>query len=430
MGAFREARLQDRTARARLKARHHPYWRAICEGAHIGYYRGARGGRWIARYRRPGSSDDYARCALGSADDVSESNGTTVLNFKQALQKANEWIECLENGGAALDPNMTVLDAVNAYLAMRDARTSALEGRTKRSSASYTLKRNVVPDARLCERKLRDLSEADLRAWQRRLSNVAATTTQRIATDLKAALNFAFEEHRKVLPKDLPVTIKFGLKPISSDVYVPKSRARDNQVLEDEQIRKILATCHSQDEEGDRYRLSLLLAATGARFSQIVRMRIADVQPKLGRLMVPTSRKGRSRDQGYTAVQVGQDVLSALQSVIEGRSFDAPLLERWRYRQTSPTQWERIDRRAWTNSSEMKRWWTDVVEAAGLSGVIPYALRHSSIVRGIRCGLPIRLVAALHDTSVAMIERHYARWITESLDDVAARAVVPLAAAA
>lgn len=47
---------------------------------------------------------------------------------------------------------------------------------------------------------------------------------------------------------------------------------------------------------------------------------------------------------------------------------------------------------------------------------------------GLRIGLPIRLVAAIHDTSVAMIERHYSRWITEGLDELAARAVVPLIA--
>lgn len=57
---------------------------------------------------------------------------------------------------------------------------------------------------------------------------------------------------------------------------------------------------------------------------------------------------------------------------------------------------------------------------------IPYALRHSSIVRGLRASLPIRLVAALHDTSVAMIERHYSRRITEGLEELVARAVGPL----
>jgi site-specific recombinase XerD len=75
----------------------------------------------------------------------------------------------------------------------------------------------------------------------------------------------------------------------------------------------------------------------------------------------------------------------------------------------------------------MTRLWNQACENAGLGmTIIPYALRHSSIVRGLRMGLPIRLVAAIHDTSVAMIERHYSRWITEGLDELAARAVVPL----
>ena len=76
--------------------------------------------------------------------------------------------------------------------------------------------------------------------------------------------------------------------------------------------------------------------------------------------------------------------------------------------------------------SELRRPWDEVCERAELPGVIPYALRHSSIVRGIRAGLPIRLVAALHDTSAAMIERHYSKWIVDGLEELAARAVVPL----
>jgi hypothetical protein len=47
-------------------------------------------------------------------------------------------------------------------------------------------------------------------------------------------------------------------------------------------------------------------------------------------------------------------------------------------------------------------------------------------VRAIRINLPIRLVAALHDTSVTMIERHYGRWITEGLEELAAQAIIPI----
>jgi len=38
--------------------------------------------------------------------------------------------------------------------------------------------------------------------------------------------------------------------------------------------------------------------------------------------------------------------------------------------------------------------------------------------------LPIRLVASLHNTSVAMIQKHYSKYITEHSDDVSRRALL------
>ena len=74
----------------------------------------------------------------------------------------------------------------------------------------------------------------------------------------------------------------------------------------------------------------------------------------------------------------------------------------------------------------MVRPWQAVIKALALHHVVPYALRHSSIVRGLRAGLPIRLVASNHDTSVQMIERHYARYIADGLEELSAKAVIPL----
>lgn len=398
----------------------------ISEGSHIGYYRGTRGGKWIVRHREAGASGPYATTTLGVADDLAEADGENILSFKHAVDQGMEWIRRQAAGGKTLDPNMTVGDAVMAYIGIRDQRTSAMAGRPKRSSASYTLGNNVMTDQGLRDTKLRDLSEADLRAWQRRIAIASGSTKQRVANDLKAALNLAFEEHRRVLPTDLPVTIKYGLKPSSSLDSAPRAVARDNQVLDDPVIRKILVTGEDMDPDGDHFTMSLLLAATGARFSQLARMIVADVQPSLRRVMVPPSRKGKGKATKPIAVQVGDDVMRALLPLVDGRDANEALLLRWRYRQIKPTVWERVDRRPWQSSSEMMRWWRNVVEAAGVPGVIPYALRHSSIVRQIRANLPIRLVAALHDTSVLMIERHYARWIAESLDELAARAVIPL----
>jgi len=55
-----------------------------------------------------------------------------------------------------------------------------------------------------------------------------------------------------------------------------------------------------------------------------------------------------------------------------------------------------------------------IVERLGLSAeVTAYALRHTSITRALLAGIPIRIVAANHDTSVAMIEKTYARFISD-----------------
>jgi integrase len=116
-----------------------------------------------------------------------------------------------------------------------------------------------------------------------------------------------------------------------------------------------------------------------------------------------------------------------------------PLLTRWRHRQVKGDEaagirprWERDVRRPWTSSAEMTRPWRAAVAAAGLpaAGPVPYCLRHSSIVRGLRAGLPVRLVAAVHDTSAAMVERHYGAFIVDATEDLLRRAVVPLAPAA
>lgn len=66
------------------------------------------------------------------------------------------------------------------------------------------------------------------------------------------------------------------------------------------------------------------------------------------------------------------------------------------------------------------------MERAGLPEAVPYCFRHSSIVRMLRQNVNVRLVVALHDTSVAMIEKHYAAYIVDALEDIARSAIVPL----
>jgi hypothetical protein len=48
--------------------------------------------------------------------------------------------------------------------------------------------------------------------------------------------------------------------------------------------------------------------------------------------------------------------------------------------------------------------------------VTMYALRHSNIVRQLLANVPVRVVAANHDTSVLMIERTYSHHIADHAD--------------
>jgi integrase len=196
--------------------------------------------------------------------------------------------------------------------------------------------------------------------------------------------------------------------------------------LSDNVVRKIIRAAARFDEAGDVGRMILVLAATGARFSQVQRITVGDVQPDRQRIFVPSSRKGRGRIADHYPVQVGQDVIDALRPVSEGRPADEILLCRWRYVQAKGRRWEKDRRGPWTSASEITRQWNAICASLKVENAVPYALRHSSIVKAIRSNLPIRLVAAMHDTSVAMIERHYARYIVDGLEELAARAVVPL----
>lgn len=427
-----EARIQERSARLRLKPGHHPYWRTISSGRHLGYYKGKRGASWVARCRSP-LDGSYVTKSLGNCDDFSEADGTTILSWKDALAGALAWFKQVETPGYLEAADLTVEKAAAKYSAMRDERDSARAGRPVRSDGRSRMNRYVIIDDELAGIRLHDLTEAHLKAWFGRQRHLKLTTRQRLANDLKAALNHCFVQHRRVLPSDFPMTVKLGLKREENYWENGESRARENQILSDEQVRKIIGISTKRDKHGDFALLVILLAATGARFCQLRRMRVCDVQLEHSRILVPSSFKGKGKSPALTKIPVGDDVLERLRCAVEGRPADEALLQKWRYRQVGPAgpnAWIKDYRGPWRTASEMTRDWQGVMEEAELKGVIPYALRHSSIVRGIRANLPIRLVAALHDTSVTMIERHYSRWITEGLEEVAARAIVPLLEAA
>lgn len=435
---LKEAALSTRNARAKLGQGLH--WRGVDTDVHLGYRKGKRGGVWIVRWR---SGTGYRQERLSAADDEL-SEGT--LDYAAAVRAARQRVEAVRREDRARSDGVvqTVRSALESYTAMRDARDSERAGRQVRSTATYRLalhvlgtekrgRREAIPGAPLADIALHDLDESKLKAWRAGLtSTMKAATRKRLIGDLKAALNAAFIEHRHKLPHLLPTIIKHGLAEPLSASDDELSIARDNQILPDDTIRQIIAAAQQVDEmkglDGELFRMILVLAATGARFSQVARLLVRDLQADRSRLMMPTSRKGRGGKVEATPISIGADVLAELSASTADKAASAPLLLRWKYERVAGSlRWQKGKRTPWRAAYELLPLWAAILDVAGLTAkVIPYALRHSSIVRGIRAGLPVRLVAALHDTSVAMIERHYGRWIADGLDDLAAAAVVPL----
>ncbi|MGN6268467.1 MAG: hypothetical protein ACTHM0_01070 [Sphingomonas sp.] len=287
-----EVNLQTRTARRRLKARPTPYWRGLDEGRHLGYFKGIKSAKWVARMRVPSDQGPvYLTYRLAFCDDVEEADGDRILNWSQAKQKAEKWFATQTRVGSKSrvspraikieDPSaglsgLTIKDAVDGYVSMRDARQKARVGRESKSDA-HRLKRHVLKRSGLGQLKLEAISEDDLRSWIDGLVGMKSSTRQRLINDFRAALNQIHRRHRKVLPKDFPIIIKHGLGMSAEPDNETDPSVRDNQILSDDQVTKLIAAALSLDPDGDAARMVILLAATGARFSQLQRMLVRDV---------------------------------------------------------------------------------------------------------------------------------------------------------
>jgi hypothetical protein len=133
--------------------------------------------------------------------------------------------------------------------------------------------------------------------------------------------------------------------------------------------------------------------------------------------MMPGSRKGRGEKKVLRRpVPIPAGLAAKLRNAAEGRPATAPLLTK-----PSGEPWKKSDH---------SRPFARAAKAAGLDPdeVTIYALRHSSIVRQILAGVPVRVVAVNHDTSVAMIERTYSRYIGDHADALARKALLDIAA--
>ena len=158
-----------------------------------------------------------------------------------------------------------------------------------------------------------------------------------------------------------------------------------------------------------------VLAQTGARVSQVARLRCADLQADRAdpRLLMPTSYKGRGqKEKQHVPVPITAALAAVLVELKADRPHDAPLLLK-----SDGNRWLEI------NKSEHWELFRTVAERAGFDPdlITTYALRHSSICRALINGVPVSVVAKLHDTSSREIEAHHAAYILDVAGDVLSR---------
>jgi site-specific recombinase XerD len=370
--------LETRTARLKLAVSKKPYPVVLAPKIALTYRRNKGAGVWSVKA-------PFGLKKFAIADDHEDANGESVLTYWQALDKARTLARAGEGSGDAL---VTVNEAVDNYEADLIARGAQKDNAT-------AIRRNL-PDT-LAAKPVALLTEKELRTWRNGIvkRGLKPASADRVARVFKAALHLAASDDPRIINVS---AWKNGLK------RLPDGETARNVILSDKFVSAVVQACY--DDEHELGVFVETLACTGARESQVVRLDVFDLQDDRydPRLMMPSSRKGRNRKIQRKPLPISPRLAAVLRQAAAGRAPHARLLDRIR------------------NLSERFRIATKHLSLD--AETTPYALRHSSIVRMLLNGVPVRVVASHHDTSVEMIEKHYSRYITEVSDDLTRRTLL------
>jgi len=378
--------LQTPTGRARLAPRGKPYKVRLLPGVHLGYRAAQSGtGAWVVIASK--GDGTYWTDAFAHADDKQPADGQKVLTYEQAALRARALAR--GDANAAADRPATIGEATIAY-------ETDLTGRG-RNAYNARLVRTHMP-AHLLAQPLSLVTVKQLRSWRDGLikGGMLPATVNRVLKPAHAAFNLAAKLDPRVAANAQAWTV--GLEALRNTV-----KARE-AVLPDAQVQAVVAAAYDVSAEFGLY--VQVHAEVGARSSQLARCIVGDLERD--RLMVPGSYKGRGDHRAdRTPVPLTPGLLARLKAAGAGRPASAPLLRR-----TDGTAW--YPRNA-DHGLPFKR----AARAAGLpKGATIYALRHSSIARALLRGVPIAIVSRWHDTSPAIIEAHYGRFIKHHYDEL------------
>jgi integrase len=411
--------MDTRSARAKLPMRDSPYWVSLAPGCALGYRKGAKGGVWLAKLVRDGVRQ---QTTLGPADDALDPDGALAISYADAQAKAREWFATVTRPASPTGP-YTVCDAVADYLDWFRTRRKSI----KETEASV----NAFILPRLGDDDVSSLSAAQLRKWHADIAAAAPrvrtkpgdqqkvrdtngdpeaqrrrrATANRILTVLKAALNHAWREGKVASDDAWRRVVPFREADAARVRYLDRDECRRLVNASPEPLRTIV-------------RGALL---SGARYSELARMHVADFHRDSGTLLVRISKAGKVRHIELTA-----EGLEFFGEIAASRPGAELLFHR--------------DGAAWGKSHQQR----PLVEACRAARISPAAsfhtLRHTYASLMVMDGVPLMVVARnLGHADTRMVEKHYGHLATSYVREAIRRAkplgigdasnVVPLASA-
>ena len=402
------ADLRNREKRSRLEVRKKPYWMTLNEGEHLGYYRGQRVGKWVARYRRPGVAGNYQETTLAEADDHADADGEVILNFKQAQEAAREWFTGLErNGGRSTGP-YTVSKALDDYLEGFKGKDLAntrrrIDSIVRPQMGAHDVARltpKIITDwhsslakspARLrtgkgSEQKFRETADSEEARRSRRSS------ANRILTILKAALNVAYR-NGKVSGDDAWRRVKPFAK-----ADTPKLR-----YLSDDEARRLVNACDASFRP--MVKAALL---TGARYSELAGLEVRDFDRQSQTLWLRETKAGTAR-----AVYLEAEGVRLLDDATAGKAAGDLIFPR-------------SDGKRW-GASQQARPLAAACKAAKLEPTGFHDLRRTYGARLALRGVPMAVIAeALGHADERITRKHYAHLSKSYVADTVRSAVAGL----
>jgi integrase len=387
-------KLETRTARRRLKAQHKPYYLRIGRSVYLSYRRGVGQpeGRW--GIRTYAGDKRYKEKSFAIADDVQDSNGRTVLDFDEAQDRARVLAKGFMIGDQTNLGTTTVSNAMEEYAEW------LTEHRKSADQTKCTIKAHIKP--KLGKRKIASLTTPDLRRWHSDLAKAPArirgkertrpldkddpeairkrrATANRVLTVLKAGLNYAFREG--AVDDD---TAWRRVKPFGN---VDAPRVRFLTVRESQRL--------INSATPDLRNLIRGALHSGARYGELVALRVEDYDTDGGTIYIRDSKSGRPRH-----VPLNDEGQGFFEGISAGRK-------------SSETLFLRDNGEPW-GKSHQARPLKEAVAKAKLHDVSFHILRHTYGSFLAAEGVPLQVIAAaLGHADTRTTEKHYAHLLPD-----------------